>query len=216
MRQRASANEDEAYDALQECISGITEDNLPATTDEITRRFLKDGFVLEDVHELISLGEKKKREIETKMKQVATAPVSTCPKDRFRRRNRGSQATAPPQLAYPAPVIANRDLPNYLRKKLKMMPVVVITSESGLLSGDWGCMLLICCGGFTAAKMASEHLREKLRLEKCFAKGFNVVKEGQFIKLIVDAFSDQEDVDRLMPILQGLIASGFMPKSPRE
>lgn len=202
MQRKVAVSPEVAAKTLTACIRGLKRANSQVSTEEITQRLLLDGWLPEEVQETLALGriQLKAMQSSTRVlepKQSATSFFSA----------KLNKAIKAPTLSPPPPPVTRSELLCYLKKKLQALPVSISNSTSDGTGLHNGCTVLMHFGDHSAAQAAVAHLHTKIKAVNDFRR-YRAFKEGPFVKLVIDDYGDQEEVDKITETLREIHTFG--------
>jgi len=191
-QRRVALSEDVASETLVTCIKGLKKDPKLVTTEDITQRLFEEGWLADEVQELLALGAKRMKELWHLTRLPPPKKATLLGEDI-------GMKTAP-DMPYSCgrPPLLHAELIDYLKEQLRMLPVVVST----FTSGEGGCMVLLNFRDTHTSKAAGAHLHGKLQDSGEF-HGCRALREGRFVQLIIDDCKHREDVDKLVQFVRG-------------
>lgn len=195
-QRKVGISEEVAARTLTVCIRGLKRVNSPVTTESISQRLLADGWLADEVQDVLASGRRQLNGM-TRNTRAAVEPRASVVKNLFGFKTE----IVVPSLPYQAPPMTQAELPAYLKKQVSMLPVTIVNSSSGCTAlheslNDPGCTVLMRFGDIAAAQAATTHLHGKIKSVDEFC-GYRAIREGAFVKLIVDDYRRQEDMDKL-------------------
>lgn len=213
-RRKVGISEAVTAKTLSKCIQGLKRVNSEVTTEVITQHLLSDGWLADEVEDMVALGleQLKGMQESRRLEQPERASLT----------NVFQCAEVTTHLPYKvAPVLLASELPSYLKEKLRMLPVTVVNSTGALpqtyyditaeravrqaggcseASHDEGSTVSMRFGDVASAQAAETYLCAKIKVVKEF-RHYQAIREGPFVKLHIDVCRSQEEVDKLIQTL---------------